>query len=254
MPQNTHATITTERLDLLTMADQVDLNGLGQRRTASRFVRRRRAVARGGPVPGGRVRRRAVRPVGRINQLRGCRGGWLRLVGRGPPVLDALEQAALPEVLLVFGPRKGRLMGSADHPPTTALINCHASGSPLPPIRGCSAPRDGGIGPRQLAPRVGRARVRPVIDNPAEFHRARMLRRRLDELNIPVQAWRGGEAPREDARIHTSAPPQARSRIRWSTRFASTRPRTPSRCCANGLLWWRVDELGIRAGGRPCTP
>jgi anti-sigma B factor antagonist len=32
----------------------------------------------------------------------GCRGGWLRLVGLGSPVLDALDQAALPEVLLVY--------------------------------------------------------------------------------------------------------------------------------------------------------
>ena len=30
MPQNTHATITTERLDLLTAAAQVNLDGLGQ--------------------------------------------------------------------------------------------------------------------------------------------------------------------------------------------------------------------------------
>ena len=28
--------------------------------------------------------------------------GWLRLVGLGAPVLDALDQAALPEVLLVY--------------------------------------------------------------------------------------------------------------------------------------------------------
>jgi anti-sigma B factor antagonist len=31
-----------------------------------------------------------------------CRGGWLRLVGMGSPVLDALDEAALPEVLLVY--------------------------------------------------------------------------------------------------------------------------------------------------------
>ena len=30
MPQNTHATIATERLDLLTVAGQVNLDGLGQ--------------------------------------------------------------------------------------------------------------------------------------------------------------------------------------------------------------------------------
>jgi anti-anti-sigma factor len=30
------------------------------------------------------------------------RGGWLRLVGLSPPVLDALDQADLPDVLLVY--------------------------------------------------------------------------------------------------------------------------------------------------------
>jgi len=30
------------------------------------------------------------------------RGGWLRLAGLGPAVLDALDQATLPEVLLVY--------------------------------------------------------------------------------------------------------------------------------------------------------
>lgn len=30
------------------------------------------------------------------------RGGWLRLAGLGPAVLDALDQATLPEVLLAY--------------------------------------------------------------------------------------------------------------------------------------------------------
>ena len=34
MPQNTHATITTEQLDLLTVAGQVDLDGLGRLQAA----------------------------------------------------------------------------------------------------------------------------------------------------------------------------------------------------------------------------
>ena len=38
----------------------------------------------------------------RIQHLVARRGGWLHLVGLGPPVLDALDQAALPEVLLVY--------------------------------------------------------------------------------------------------------------------------------------------------------
>ena len=40
--------------------------------------------------------------LARTQHLVGRRGGWLRLVGLGPPVLDALDQAALPEVLLVY--------------------------------------------------------------------------------------------------------------------------------------------------------
>ena len=40
--------------------------------------------------------------LARTQHLVGCRGGWLRLVGLGPPVLDALDQAGLPEVLLVY--------------------------------------------------------------------------------------------------------------------------------------------------------
>jgi len=40
--------------------------------------------------------------LARAQHLVGRRGGWLRLVGLGAPVLDALDQAALPEVLLVY--------------------------------------------------------------------------------------------------------------------------------------------------------
>jgi hypothetical protein len=40
--------------------------------------------------------------LARFQDLVGRRGGWLQLVGLGQPVLDALDQAALPEVLLVY--------------------------------------------------------------------------------------------------------------------------------------------------------
>ena len=40
--------------------------------------------------------------LARTQHLLGRRGGWLRLVGLGSPVLDALDQAGLPEVLLVY--------------------------------------------------------------------------------------------------------------------------------------------------------
>lgn len=38
----------------------------------------------------------------RTGGLVGHRGGWLRLVGLGPMVLDGLEGAGLPEVLMVY--------------------------------------------------------------------------------------------------------------------------------------------------------
>ena len=46
--------------------------------------------------------------LARIEHLVGCRGGWLRPVGLGPPVLDALDQAELPDVLLMYRGRSWR--------------------------------------------------------------------------------------------------------------------------------------------------
>jgi hypothetical protein len=40
--------------------------------------------------------------LARTQHVVGRRGGWLRLAGLGSPVLNALDQAALPEVLLVY--------------------------------------------------------------------------------------------------------------------------------------------------------
>jgi hypothetical protein len=47
-------------------------------------------------------------------------GGWLRLVGLAPPVLTALDQAALPEVLLVYRAARWADMASAE--PTPAVL------------------------------------------------------------------------------------------------------------------------------------
>ena len=46
--------------------------------------------------------RRLFDLLARTQHVVGHRGGWLRLVGLGPPVLAALDQADLPEVLLVY--------------------------------------------------------------------------------------------------------------------------------------------------------
>jgi hypothetical protein len=51
--------------------------------------------------------------LARTNDLLRCRDGWLRLVGVGPAVLDALDQAALPEVLLVYRAAEWAAHGAA---------------------------------------------------------------------------------------------------------------------------------------------
>ena len=57
--------------------------------------------------------------LARIEHLVGCRGGWLRLVGLGPPVLDALDQAELPDVLLMYRAARGPVMALVE-PASTA--------------------------------------------------------------------------------------------------------------------------------------
>ena len=61
--------------------------------SVGRAARRRRPVAGSGPVRSGRLRRPVVRAAGSDAAPRRGRGGWLRLVGLGSPVLDALDQA-----------------------------------------------------------------------------------------------------------------------------------------------------------------
>ena len=147
-------------------------------------------------------------------------------------------------------------MGSVDHPPTAALINWHASGSALPPI------------PRLLHPAVvgsardsspcgvdrARVRVRPVIEDVAEFHRAGMLRRRVDELKHPGPGLAGGKAPRRAprGRLHPHLP-QPFAGAEPDQGFSAVRVDRPldSAALRHKLLCWRVDELGMPAGGRP---
>jgi hypothetical protein len=58
------------------------------------------------------VRRRLFDLLVRTHHMLDCRGGWLRLVGLGPSVLAALDQAALPEVLLVYRASKWAVHGA----------------------------------------------------------------------------------------------------------------------------------------------
>jgi anti-anti-sigma regulatory factor len=100
---NPPVTIKVEQVDLLSVTGQLDDLGL------ARLQRRLDELLDGGArllladlsgVAG--CDGRLFDLLARIQYLVGCRGGWLQLVGLGPPVLDALDQAALPEVLLVY--------------------------------------------------------------------------------------------------------------------------------------------------------
>ena len=97
------ATIRVEQVDLLSMTGQLDDPGL------DRLQCRLDELLDGGArllladlsgVAG--CDGRLFDLLARIQDLVGRRGGWLRLVGLGSPVLDALDQAALPDVLLIY--------------------------------------------------------------------------------------------------------------------------------------------------------
>jgi anti-anti-sigma regulatory factor len=97
------ATVRVEQVKLLSVTGQLDDAGL------ARLQRRFDELLDDGAlllladlsgVAG--CDRRLFDLLARTQQLVGHRGGWLRLVGLGPPVLAALDQADLPEVLLVY--------------------------------------------------------------------------------------------------------------------------------------------------------
>ena len=96
-------TIRVEQVELLSVTGQLDDPGLDQLQYRLDVLLdggTRLLVADLSGVVGcdGRV----FDLLARAQHLVGRRGGWLRLVGLGAPVLDALDQAALPEVLLVY--------------------------------------------------------------------------------------------------------------------------------------------------------
>ena len=96
-------TIRVEQVELLSVTGQLDDLGL------ARLQRRLDELLDGGArllladlfeVTG--CDGRLFEVLARTQDLVGGRGGWLRLVGLGSPVLDALDQAALPDVLLIY--------------------------------------------------------------------------------------------------------------------------------------------------------
>jgi len=66
----------------------------------------------------------------------------------------------------------------------------------------------------------------------------------------PAGHPRPGGRGAKRGRPHPHLDPRARSRIRWFQKCGSRRP-GPDAALRHGLLWWRVDELGLPAGGHP---
>ena len=104
-PLAIHAAVTieVEQVDLLSVTGQLDDPGLGRLQCrldevldagAGLLLVDLSAVA----ACDGRL----FDLIARTQHLVGRCGGWLRLVGLGRPVLEALDQAGLPEVLLVY--------------------------------------------------------------------------------------------------------------------------------------------------------
>lgn len=117
MPQSTPVTVVIEQVDLLSVAGRLDGQGLERLQSSVDELLAggtRRLVADLSGVAG--CDGRLFRLLSGAGELVGRRGGWLRLVGLCPPVLDALDQAALPDVLLVYRASVWASRGSAEPP------------------------------------------------------------------------------------------------------------------------------------------
>ena len=103
MPISPPVTIRVEQVDLLSVTGQLDDRGLDQLgwrldELLDGDARLLVADLSGVTDCDGRL----FDLLAQAQHVVGNRGGWLRLVGLGSPVLDALDEAALPEVLLVY--------------------------------------------------------------------------------------------------------------------------------------------------------
>jgi anti-anti-sigma regulatory factor len=128
--QSTPVTVTVEQVDLLSVAGQLD--GQGLERLQSRVDElldggARLLIADLSGVAGCDGRLFVL--LSQAGDLVGRRGGWLRLVGLRPPVLNALDQAALPDVLLVYRAAVWASRGSAE-PPRPAVPHRHSAAVP----------------------------------------------------------------------------------------------------------------------------
>jgi len=125
-------TVTIEQVDLLSVTGPLDGDGLGRLQSSvdellaggSRLL-----VADLSGVAG--CDSRLFDLLSRTSHLLGCRDGWLRLVGVGPSVLNALDQAELPDVLLVYRASGWASPGCAE-PRWTATPRRHGPVVPTP--------------------------------------------------------------------------------------------------------------------------
>jgi hypothetical protein len=92
MPHSAPLTVEAEQVDLLSVAGQLDGDGL--RQPAKRLDEL---------LDGGARLLFLFDLPARTNPLLDRRGGWLRPFGLGPTALDALDQGELAEVLLAYG-------------------------------------------------------------------------------------------------------------------------------------------------------
>ena len=255
MPQNAHATITTERLDLLTVAGQVDLDGLGQlpkRLDDVLAAEARSLVADLSRVPG--YRRRAVRPGGADEPTARMSRGLAAAGRAGPAGVERARPGRAARCSAVSGLGRGGSWGRLG-PPTAAVIDCHAGelGATADPAaappprwdRPATARPAGGPGAGAAGDR-GHGRVPPGRDAASASRRAE---------TIPVRAWRAGrrrDVRRGGARIHTS--PTLRGRgagsgvLRGCVDRSPTPPRCAMDCCGGGSTSW-----ACRPAGAPCT-
>ena len=103
MLHSTSVAVTVEQVELLSVAGRLDGDGLGPLQSRVDELLDDGALFLVADLSGvagcdGRLFDLLVRTSHLVER----RGGWLRLVGLGSPVLNALDQAALPEVLLVY--------------------------------------------------------------------------------------------------------------------------------------------------------
>ena len=123
-------TVTIEQVELLLVAGQLDGDGLGPLQSSVDELLdggARLLVADLSGVAG--CDSRLFDLLSRTSDLVGRRGGWLRLIGVGPPVLNALDQAELPEILLVYRASRWASHGSTE-PRRAATPHRHHPAAP----------------------------------------------------------------------------------------------------------------------------